>query len=145
MSSSTGSRDAQRSSTEGGRRRRAGGFTLLEVLVAMTILAVALVSLMQAFSSGLRGLSVAEANSALVMQARSTMARVGSLIPLEDGDQEGVLDDGTQWSVVVRPYEGEDEDTMATLPWTPYEVELTVIGTDGATITLNSMRVGAKQ
>ena len=62
-------------------RRSRGGFTLLEVLIAFAILAVAMTALMQAFSQGLRGLEVAEDYATAIMLARSKMAEVG---PAED-------------------------------------------------------------
>ncbi len=71
------------------RDNRTRGFTLLEVLVAFTILAVALVALLRAFSSGLRGLDAAETASIAVQHARSKMAEVGSTIPLEAGAGHG--------------------------------------------------------
>ena len=144
-SSSTGSPGAPSSSTETGRARRTGGFTLLEVLVAMVILAVALVSLIQAFSTGLRGLGTAQANSFLVTQARSTLETVGSLTPLEDGSQSGEFDDGTLWSVEIQPYDAEDAADFEILNVTPYEVEVTVTSKSGRRITLQSLRLGPKE
>ena len=111
----------------------------------MVILAVALVSLIQAFSTGLRGLGTAQANSALVVQARSTLETVGSVIPLEEGSQSGEFDDGAQWAVEVRPYEAEDAADFETLNVTPYEVEVTVTSKKGRRITLQSMRLGERE
>ena len=142
---STGSPGAPRSSTEGGRARRTGGFTLLEVLVALVILAVALVSLIQAFSTGLRGLGTAQANSFLVTQARSTLETVGSSIPLEEGARDGEFGDGSLWTVEVRPYDAEDAAGFEALNVTPYEVEVTVTSKEGRRITLQSLRLGRRE
>lgn len=111
----------------------------------MTILAVALVSLIEVFSTGLRGLGVAQANSAVMMQARSTLEGVGSLIPLNDGTQDGVFDDGARWTAVILPYKVEDDATFDALRAAPYEVEVTVTSKDGVTVTLRSLRLGRKE
>ena len=111
----------------------------------MVILAVALVSLIQAFSTGLRGLGTAQANSFLGTQARSTLETVGSLTPLEDGSQSGEFDDGTLWSVEIQPYDAEDAADFEILNVTPYEVEVTVTSKSGRRITLQSLRLGPKE
>ena len=120
------------------------GFTLLEVLVAFTILAVALVALLRAFSSGLRGLDAAEVASIAVQHARSKMAEVGSAIPLEPGAEEGAFDDGFRWRVVIEPHELGDGAAAETLPLLPYEVEVTVTGARGGEVTLRSLRLAPR-
>jgi general secretion pathway protein I len=130
--------------------RKSRGFTLLEVLVAFTILAVALVALLRAFSSGLRGLDAAEAATAAVQHARSKMAEVGSVIPLEPGVEEGAFEDGYQWRVVIEPHELGDAAAAETLPLLPYEIEVTVTGgtgggSRGGTVTLRSLRLAPRQ
>ena len=138
-------------------RRRAAGFTLLEVLVAFTILAVALVALLRAFSSGLRGLDAAAAATAALQHARSKIEEVGTLIPLEAGVQEGTFEDGTQWRVVIEPHELGDAAAVESLQVVPYEVEVTVTGarggtssargggTGGGAVTLRSLRLAPRQ
>jgi general secretion pathway protein I len=129
-------------------RLKAGsrGFTLLEVLVAFTILAVALVALLRAFSSGLHGLDAAETASIAAQHARSTMAEVGTAIPLEPGAEEGVFDDGFQWRVAIEPHELGDEAAAETLPLLPYEVEVTVTGPESGAgaVTLHSLRLAPR-
>ena len=127
-------------------RRRAGGFTLLEVVVAFTILAVAMVGLMRAFSSGLRGLDAAQVSTAAVMHARSKLEEVGIAIPLEDGERSGEFDDGYQWRVSMVPLEDPRTSDLAA-PMLPYRVEVTVTapGTapGGRAFTLDTVRLGA--
>ncbi len=128
------------------RDNRTRGFTLLEVLVAFTILAVALVALLRAFSSGLRGLDAAEAATAAVQHARSKIEEIGSVIPLEPGLHEGDFEDGYHWRVVIEPHELGDAAAAETLPLLPYEIEVTVTGeTGGGTVTLRSLRLAPRQ
>ena len=125
--------------------RKSRGFTLLEVLVAFTILAVALVALLRAFSSGLRGLDAAEAASIAVQHARSKMAEVGSAIPLEPGAVEGGFEDGFRWRITIEPHQLGDAAAAETLPLLPYEVEVTVTGAEGgAVVTLRSLSLAPR-
>jgi len=127
--------------------RRAGksrGFTLLEVLVAFTILAVALVALLRAFSSGLRGLDAAETASIAAQHARSKLAEIGSAIPLEPGAEEGAFDDGFQWRVVIEPQELGDATAVEVVPLLPYAIDVTVTGPRGGEVTLRSLRLAPR-
>jgi general secretion pathway protein I len=133
----TGSAAGSRSSGE--RRRARRGFTLIEVLVAFTILAVAMVAVIQAFSTGLRGLSAAEATATAVMHARAKLDEVGVIIALEPGEHEGAFDDGFAWHAVVRPHEVAEE--LATGVST-YEVEVTVSWDEGRRVRLQTLRLG---
>ncbi len=114
------------------------------MLVAFTILAVGLVALLRAFSSGLRGLDAAEAASIAVQHARSKMAEVGSAIPLEAGAEEGAFEDGFRWRVTIEPYELGDDAAAETLPLLPYEIEVMVTGSRGGEVILRSLRLAPR-
>jgi len=126
-------------------RRRARGFTLVEMLIAFTILAVALVALMQAFGTGFRGLHASEAHSLAVMQARSTLERVGTEVPLQPGEWAGSFDNGSHWSTRIRVYEPEGDAGQPLQTVVPYEVEVTVTWAGGRSVSLKTLRLAPRQ
>ncbi|RDD63063.1 type IV pilus modification PilV family protein [Ferruginivarius sediminum] len=119
-----------------------GGFTLLEVLIAFTIMAVALVALLQAFSTGLASTSAAEARSHLVQRAQSRLADVGAGIPLEPGVHTG-HEDGFDWRADIQPFppEAQGQEPQSLGPKL-FRVEVTVIAPDGRRQGLTTLRMG---
>ena len=89
------------------------GFTLIEVLVAFAILAVALGVLIQVFSTGLRNARVAEAYTTATLYAESMLAAVGVEEPLAAGETSGDFDERFRWRLDVQPYEIPDSDNEA--------------------------------
>lgn len=75
--------------------RRQGGFTLLEMLAAMVLLALGLTVLLSALGDTSRDQVRAEARGGMAQVARSLMAEL-SLQTLQTGAQEGERDD-VQW------------------------------------------------
>ncbi len=108
---STGSPGRSPSTTD---RRR--GFTLLEVLVAFAVLAVALGVAFEIFATGLRGARSADALTRAVLIAESRLARVGVESELTPGESEGETDDGTRWRIEIhdQPAEDGDEERVVT-------------------------------
>lgn len=88
--------------------RRAAGFTLLEVLVAFSILGVALGTLLQVFATGLRNTALAEEYTQATLYAESVLAGLGVEEPLEEGAIGGELDDKFAWRGEVSLYVEED-------------------------------------
>ena len=132
-------------------RRRAGvgagGFTLLEVVVAMTILAVALGIAFRVFSGALNNAAVADSVLRATAVAESVLASAGIAGPLQVGDDEG--EDGPyRWTRSVSAYEPPGSETALPLPL--YEIRVTVAwdaekaagkGGAGRRVTLTSLRV----
>jgi general secretion pathway protein I len=84
----------------------ARGFTLLEVLIAFTIAAIAFTALMRVFSTALDVTERAGGISQATLIAQSKLAQVGTVIPLVDGGQAGDEVNGRfRWSVNIGPYE----------------------------------------
>ncbi len=97
------------------RRRRppaAGGFTILEVLVAFVVLAVALGALMQIFSGGLREAQVADEYARASQVAQSKLAGVTAVEKIAEGSAQGV-EDGFAWKLAVTPYDEREENAEA--------------------------------
>ncbi len=148
MSRWTGSQDGSRSANRGPRRGVAAGFTLLEVIVALAILAVALAALMQSFSTGLRGARAAERQTIATLLAESRLAAVGVEMPLEAGESGGEIDHGYRWRATVRPYlepglEAEGQAGMAA-----YEIAVTVsweAADGGGSVTLETLRLAPRR
>ena len=122
--------------------RRAAGFTLIEILIAFAILTIALVTLFRAFSDGLAATGRAESVSAAVLLARSTLERVGTEIPLQEGRQAGVAGGGAEWMVEVGRSSIIDQTALGDVPVAPYEVRITVTVRDARPVVLTTLRLG---
>jgi general secretion pathway protein I len=83
---------------------RVRGFTLVEVLVALAILALTFTLAYRAMSEGLGRLADDSQSERAVLLARSQLARVGHDIALADGDTEGRAAGGFFWRVDISPY-----------------------------------------
>ncbi len=83
--------------------RREAGFTLLEVLVAFIIAALALTALTQGAAIGLRSVQVSGHVQEAVSRAKSRLAAIGHGVPLQPGEQEGDDGGGFRWRLRVAP------------------------------------------
>ena len=86
-------------------RRGAGGFTLLEVLVALTILAVAVVAFMQLSSQGLRLLHVSDDYQQAVGLADRVARAIDVIGESSEAGQEGRFQWERRVSLVPMPEE----------------------------------------
>ena len=87
-----------------GAPRHSRGFSLLEVLVAFTLFAVALGVLMQIFSRGVNGAALAEHYAKAAMHAESKLAAVGLEEAIKEGTTSGKFDDDYAWQVTIKAY-----------------------------------------
>ena len=121
------------------------GLSLLEVLVAFSILALTLGVLLRIFGSGLRGAALAGAYSQAVLQAETLLSRSGIEAPLEVGEQHGRLNNRYHWRRIIRPYRLpviEEETELVRL--IPYEVIVEVFWQEAdkrRSVTLTSLRL----
>lgn len=128
------------------RPGKSDGFTLIEVLVAFTIMAMALGALLQTFATGLRSLNTAESYSTAALQARSKLAEIGPIVPLEVGEYSGELADGFSWRARIEPYAPAVPEGVPGGPrLAGYEVEVTVSWSAGPEVRLTTLRLAAQQ
>jgi len=84
--------------------RHSAGYTLIEVLVAFLILALALAVLMRIFAGGVRNVSVASDYARAVLIAESRLAEAGMDGALLPGETSGIEEDRYTWTRRVEPY-----------------------------------------
>ena len=128
-------------------RRACRGFSLLEVLVAFTILAMLLAALFQVFSGGLRAARAGESYTRATVIAQSRLAALGTEQPLREGVFSGTTDDAYGWRVTVSPYLDEQLPEIDRL-LLPLTVTIEVFWEDGGsprTLSLTSMLLAAVQ
>ena len=123
----------------------ARGFTLVEVLVAFAIAAIALATLFRIFAGGLQSAQISEAEARATMLAESRLAAVGVEQPLAEDDQAGETEDGYRWRIAAR---GIDSGEGAH-PVRRYEVTVTVAwGPEDErerAVVLRTIRLGPKR
>ncbi len=81
------------------------GFSLLEILVAFTILALSLGVLLNIFSKGVYTAALSEEYTAAVQIAESLLAGVGVENELVEGEFYGANHDKFQWTITSFPYD----------------------------------------
>lgn len=84
-------------------RSRAGGFTLVEILVALTLFAVVGGSLLQLFHAGLGSVRTAGAKAHATLLARSKLTELQAYPDLRPGTLHGDFGDGFRWEAVLSP------------------------------------------
>jgi prepilin-type N-terminal cleavage/methylation domain-containing protein len=100
------------------------GFTLLEVVVAMTILGIGVVTLLEIFSLGLRLGSRSSAATEAMAYGRQAMDGVLLRHKIEEGAQQGVLNDQTRWRLGVEPVREPSETLSLSSAWELKEITL---------------------
>lgn len=87
-----------------GKCCRQCGFSLLEVLVAFSIMALLLTALLQVFAAGLRSAALGDQYTRATLLAESKFAALGVEIPLVEGEEQGASDGPYHWRLRLEPY-----------------------------------------
>jgi general secretion pathway protein I len=85
-----------------GKGRGRGGFTLVEVVVAMAILGISLVLVIELFSGGLRLGRASEEYTVAAQLARQKIEEIALSKQVEEGIEEGEFDSTYRWQVEVK-------------------------------------------
>lgn len=98
------------------------GFTLLEVVVAMAIVGLGVVTLLEIFSSGLRLETKSSERTLAVAHGRQALDEFLSRRGLQDGGEAGSAQGHYRWSIEVRPF--QDDSRLSVAGWELKEVRL---------------------
>ncbi len=112
-------------------------------------MAFSLSILLNIFSSGLRRVMVSEEYQQAIVIAQSKLAAAGVEKELEDGNEQGSIEDKYFWSVNIRLFNvdqiGLDADAV---PLTPYQVTARVewaAGTNNRELELTTLKLAKQQ
>lgn len=131
-------------------RRRAGGFTLIEVLVALAIVGLALAGVAGVLGNGLIGHEAASGAEDALALAEERLATAATPGALRLGAAKGTYADRFAWQTTVAPYDdgGNDAQSFDRKPDQPrlYRVAVTVSWRDGhreRQLALTTLRLAA--
>ncbi len=117
------------------RVQNRAGLSLLEVLVAVTILGFAFVTLFELFSEGLGRASKAEVYTFALISARSIMDETLTKDTLEESSDYDSLDNGYDYEVYVKKIEGKEKDKTIV-----FDVKVNVGWGTGGKVSLSSQK-----
>ena len=121
--------------------RRNAGFTIIEVLIALAIVAVSVVAIGSVMATNLRGVRSLEQHVALMQAARTAMTMgIPPRAELRAGTSSGQLD-GFRWAVDVTPLGGQWSAPPADAPWLPQLVRVRVQSPNGAVSDIRTVRL----
>jgi general secretion pathway protein I len=121
--------------------RRDAGFTIIEVLVALALVAVVIVAIGSLMATNVRGVRAFERHVALMQATRTAMTTV---IPprgeLQPGSSSG-QSEGYRWSIDVSPLGGDWAVPNSKTVWAPELVRIRVSSPSGATSDIRTVRL----
>jgi general secretion pathway protein I len=130
---------------------RQRGFSLLEILIAFSILALSLGILLKIFSGGVNTAGVAEEYNAAVQIAESLMAKTGVETSLRPGVSNGLEMGKYRWQVVVSPFQFIAENVEVTaIEAVLFKVKVTVswdesARANGRRVELTTLKLANKE
>ncbi|MCX7085763.1 MAG: type II secretion system protein [Methylococcales bacterium] len=87
------------------------GFSLLEIVIAFSILALSLGILLKIFSGGVNSAAIAEDYTVAVQIAEGLMARAGTETLLVANEDSGVINEKYDWVLTITPYIFNTDDS----------------------------------
>jgi general secretion pathway protein I len=101
--------DAKRRTLDSRRQAANAGFTLLEVMVALVVLALGIAAVLELFGGGLRLTAKSSRRTQAVVYAQNVMDRLLAQSMLEDGDDGGQFPGGFSWRAQVYEIRPDDD------------------------------------
>ena len=106
------------------------GFTLLEVVVAMTIVGIGVVTLLEIFSTWLRLGSRSSATTEAMTYGRQAMDEILLRRKIEEGAPQGSLNERARWKLGIEPVREPSDTLSLSSAWELKEITLDMRVTD---------------
>lgn len=122
------------------RRSRQAGFTLIEVLVALAVVAATIAAIGSVVAVSTRGVRSIEQRLAFRETLRAMLTSLPDRRVLVEGNSSGDTM-GYQWRIDVAPFIANFVDPRAPSPWVPEAVVLRVRSPSGQLVQINTVRL----
>jgi general secretion pathway protein I len=129
--------------------RRAGGFTLIEVLAALVVAGLAMSAIVGVFGNSLAGNAVVSDTETALALAEERLALAGAVTVLRPGSDKGIFAGRFAWQTTVSRYvDGGDSKETAQPNATEllYRIAVDIVWQDGRhsrQLALSTLRLGA--
>lgn len=120
------------------------GFTLIESLVALTVVAVLLAAIGAVVAANVHGTRSIQSRLSIVDTARMVLAALPDRDQLAPGDTTGELG-GNRWRIDVMPFTAGFVDPSLPTPWTPQAVVIRVEAPTGEILRIDTVRLRTAQ
>jgi general secretion pathway protein I len=122
------------------RSQATAGFTLIEALVALAVVAVSLSAIGSTIATTVRGVRSLDRRLALVETSRAILTGLPDRNELSPGSLSGELA-GHRWRVDVRPFVVDGAANQDTARWLPQSVTIRVQSPSGGILELDTVRL----
>jgi general secretion pathway protein I len=123
-------------------RQGIAGFTLLEVLIALAVVAVVLTAVGSLMAATVRGTLSLDQHLGLVETARAIETGLPDRGELTVGKSLTGEMRGYRWRVDVLPFQATFIDPRVTATWLPQAIRITVQSPTGQILRVNTVRLG---
>lgn len=120
--------------------RASSGFFLIEVLVALAVIAISLPVIGSLLATDIRGSLKVEQNVGLLAAFRTIEANLLERVNLLPGERAGESD-GFRWSIIVEPWREDETGARKRGVWVPQAITATVRAPSGETIEIETVRL----
>lgn len=127
-------------STNVDQRQSDAGFTMLEALVALAVLAISLAAIGSLIAGNVRATRWVDDRLSVVETARAVLAALPDRQQLSDGNLSGQIADNN-WRVDVLPFRADFVDPLRATPWVPQDVVIRVESPTGQVLRLDTVRL----
>jgi general secretion pathway protein I len=122
------------------QRPAQAGFTLIEALVALAVIAISLVAIGSLVAANTRGTLAIDQRLSLEETARAIVSALPDRDQLVPGSTQGELA-GNRWRIDVLPFTASFVDPARSGNWVPRAVVVRVEAPDGAILRLDTVRL----
>ena len=102
------------------------GFTLLEIIVAMMIVGLGVVTLLEVFSSGLQLSARSQDKTEVITKGRQMMDQFLARGTLTEGTEQGSVGENGRWKLQVQPVRSAEELILGN-DWELKEIVLDIV------------------